>query len=246
MTAYPQVPDKTIVLVHAQWHGEWCWNKLLPLLDERNLQAVAFDLPGHGKDTTSVEDVTFEACVQKVVAVANDQAGQVILVGHSSSGVLVSQAAEILGKDKVASLVFLDGFIPNDGESVFNLAEKFAPVGTPLGQSLILSKNQKTVSLNPESAKELLYHDCSVSDQNFALSNLREGPLTMLATPAKLSDARYGAIPKFYILCTLAKDMDKAKLAHNVTCSKTYSLASSHSPFFSMPHQLAEILEDIH
>ena len=232
MTAYPQVPDKTIVLVHAQWHDEWCWNKLLPLLDEKNLKAVAFDLPGHGKDTVSVEDVTFEACVQKVVSVANDQAGQVIFVGHSSSGILISQAAEILGKDKVASLVFLDAFMPNDGESVFSLAEKFAPAGTPLGQSLILSKDQKTISLNLKSANELLYHDCPVSDQNFALSNLREGPFTVLATTARLTDSRYGAIPKFYILCTLAKDMDKTKLATNVPCRKIYSLTSSHSLFF--------------
>lgn len=235
----------TFVLVHAQWHGKWSWDKLAPLLTSKGYRVITFDMPGHGDDTAAAENITLEDCVQKVVSIVTGQQGPVILVAHSSGGVVMAQASEILGKDKVASLVFLDAFMPNNGESVFSLAEKFAPEGTPLGKTLILSQDHKTISLNFEKIGELLYHDCSPADLANTKTRLRPGPVAMLATPARLSQQNYGAIPKFYILCTEAKDMDKSTLSGNVPCEEVFKIASSHSPFFSMPGKLAEILTSI-
>lgn len=244
--SFSQQQSKTFVFVHPQWHGAWCWKKVVPLLEGKGYRTVTFDLPGHGADTASVENVTLEDCVHKVVSEANAQKGQVILVGHSSAGVIIAQAGEILGKKKVFSLVFLDAFLPKDGESVFSLAEKYASSGTPLGLSLIVSDDHKTVSLNMEKVEGLLYHDCSFADVGYAKTHLRNGPLAVLAAPVQLTKANYGNIPKFYILCTQAKDMEKTKLAENVASKKIYTLASSHSPFFSMPDKLVNILEDIY
>ena len=243
--AFPQGQRKTFVMVHAQWHGGWCWEKVVPLLQNKGHQAIAFDLPGHGSDTSRTETITLEDCVEKVVTTSMALPGQVILVGHSSSGIVIAQAAEILGKDKVMSLVFVDGFLPNDGESVFSLAEKYASSGTPLAKSFILSNDQQTISLNLDDVQNLLYHDCSAADVNLTKSKLRPGPQAVLATAAKLSEKNYGAIPKYYILCTKARDMEKTRLAKNVSCKKVYTLASSHSPFFSMPEELVKILEKI-
>ncbi|GAB3227979.1 hypothetical protein GCM10027423_64650 [Spirosoma arcticum] len=66
-----------------------------------------------------------------------------------------------------------------------------------------------------------------------------------LDTPVTVTDAHYGVIPKVYILCTQAKDSDKSSLVQNVPCQKVYELASSHSPFFSMPERLAAILHEL-
>jgi alpha-beta hydrolase superfamily lysophospholipase len=238
-------PDKTIILVHAQWHGAWCWNKIVPLLEARGIKTIAFDLPGHGQDSTPVEKVLLKTCVEKVVAEANRQPGQVLLLGHSSGGIIISQAAEFLGPAKVSALVFLDAFLPGNGESVFSLADKYATAGTPLGKSLIVSKDHITVSLNPDFVGDLLYHDCAQSDIDFAKKNLRPGPLAILATPVTVSAESYGRIRKFYILCTKARDMEKSGLSGNVPCEKIYPLPSSHSPFFSEPDKLAEILAEI-
>ena len=243
-STFSQSAEKTYILVHPQWHGAWCWNKLVPLLEEKGHKAITFDLPGHGADTTLTERVTLEDCVQKVIAEAKAQPGPVILVGHSSGGILIAQAGEILGKNKVSSLVFLDAFLPNDGESVFSLAEKYASSGTPLAQSFIVSEDHKTVSLDQEKVEEFLYHDCSPADLAYAKSHLRPGPLAVLATPVSLTTANYGSIPKFYILCTQAKDMEKTKLAENVHCEKVITLSSGHFPFFSVPEKLAAILEE--
>lgn len=242
---FSQHEKKTYILVHSQWQGSWIWSKVVPILEEKGYRAIAFDLPGHGADPAPVENVTLEDCVQKVVTVANAQPGQVILVGHSSAGVIIAQASEILGKNKVASLVFLDAFLPNDGESVFILAEKYASSGTPLSQIFHVSKDHKTVSLDLDGVKELLYHDCHQAVIDFAKANLRQGPIAVLATPVRLTNTNYGDIPKFYIRCTEARDMDKTELAKNVPCQKVYALPSSHSPFFSMPETLTGILQDL-
>jgi pimeloyl-ACP methyl ester carboxylesterase len=245
-TSFSQQQTKTFIFVHAQWHGAWCWNNVVPLLVNKGYQTRVFDLPGHGADTSTVENVTLQDCVKKVVSEANAQPGQVILVGHSSAGVVIAQASEMLGKEKVASLVFLDAFLPNNGESVFSLAGKYAQSGSPLGLSLIVSNDQKTVSLNMEKVEELLYDDCSPEDVSYAKKHLRRGPIAVLATPTNLSEENYGNIPKFYIRCIQAKDMEKSRLAENVPCKKIYTLDSSHSPFFSMPDKLVSVLEDIH
>jgi pimeloyl-ACP methyl ester carboxylesterase len=242
-SGFSQSAKRTFVLVHAQWHGAWCWNKVVPLLQGSGNTAISFDMPGFGEDPTPAEEVSFEECVEKVVREAWAQPGLVWLVGHSSSGLVIAQAAERLGKEKVEGLVFLDAFLPADGESVFSLSEKFAgSAGPPLQKALIVSTDQKTIALNPAMVRELLYADCTEEDFQYALERLRPGPLSVLATPVQLTQQNYGSIPKYYILCTKAKDMDKSTLATNVSCREIIELPASHSPFFSMPDKLVEIL----
>ena len=246
INSFSQTADKTYILISGQWHGAWCWNKVTPLLESKGFKVKALDLPGHGDDTTPVGNVTLEDCVRKVVAEANAQSGQVILVGHSSGGVIMAQAAETLGKDKVASMVFLDAFLPNDGESVFSLAQKFSPnAPTPLSKAFIISEDQKTVSLDFEKVIEFLYHDCSATDIAYAKSHVKPGPIAVLATPVRLTDSNYGSIKKYYIHCTQARDFEKIGMSKNVKCEKTFQLPSSHSAFLSMPDKLVDILVTI-
>jgi pimeloyl-ACP methyl ester carboxylesterase len=245
---------KTYILIHGGWHGAWCWNKVIPLLEAKGNRVVAIDLPSHGKDNTPAATVTLQDYVQKVVAVANSQTGPVILVGHSMAGVVIAQAAEELGKEKVAKLVFLDAFMPQNGESVLSMAEKAAKQTTPadasqagpsLGESMVFSADQKACTLKPENVTSLFYHDCPKQDITFAQNHLGWQAMAPLATPVAVTDARYGAIPKVYILCTAAKDLNKSSLAQNVPVKKVYTLPSGHSPFFSMPEKLVAILHEI-
>jgi pimeloyl-ACP methyl ester carboxylesterase len=245
MNVQAQNKPKTILLVHAQWHGAWCWEKLKPILQSKGFDVITFDLPGHGNDTASVGAVTLQACVDKVVTQAQAQSGSVILLGHSSGGIVISQAAEALGREKVASLIYLDAFLPNHGESVFSLAEKYGGKGTPLGKSLGVSGEGKIVSLDMARIQELLYDDCTQEDLDLATRKIKPGPIAVLATPTRLTSRQYGAIPKYYILCTEAKDMVKSELALNVSCKQVFKLESGHSPFFSMPGKLAELIRII-
>jgi pimeloyl-ACP methyl ester carboxylesterase len=247
------VEAKTYLLVHGAWHGAWCWQKVVPLLEAPGVQVLTIELPSHGPDTLRLANVTLQDDVQAVVETASRQSGPVILVGHSMAGVVIAQAAEILGKQKVTKLVFLDAFMPKDGESVFSLVGKATaankaagkPVGAPtLSESLLFTQSQKAVRVGYDQVAHFFYHDCLPQDVAFAQAHLSWQATSALATPVRVTQAGYGAIPKVYILCSQAKDLDKSSLAENVACQKVYTLASGHSPFFSMPDKLAAILKE--
>ncbi|MBK8952230.1 MAG: alpha/beta fold hydrolase [Chitinophagaceae bacterium] len=246
-----QQKQTTYILVHGAWHGAWCWNKVVPLMEAKGDKVLAIDLPGHGKDTTNPDNITFNDYVHKVVSVVNSNDGEVILVGHSMAGTVISQAAELLGTKKVSKLVYLDAFLPKNGESVRSLAgmiDASLPKDSTrisIGKGLIISSNKKTSIFKPEIADILFYHDCSAEDRAFAHKNLSPQNFEPNGTPVSVSDNVYGAIPKYYILCTESKDLDKSVLPSRVKCKKIIKIKSSHSPFFSMPEKLARILHKI-
>jgi pimeloyl-ACP methyl ester carboxylesterase len=251
---FSQTVDKTYILVHGAGHGAWCWKKVIPLLETYGYRVAALDLPSCGNDKRVLERITLGDDVQKVTDAASAQSGKVILVGHSSGGVVISQAAEILGSEKVDKLVYLDAFLPQHGESVFSLAGKIkannataSSLETEISAApLLFSVGEKIASWNPEIVEQYFYHDCAPEDIAYAKTHLRSHAVAALSTPVNVTDPRYGRIPKYYILCTAAKDLDKSSIVQNMPCQKVYELPSSHSPFFSMPEKLVIILDEIY
>ncbi len=251
MATSGQNKNMTYILVHGAWHGAWSWYKVVPDMEARGCKVIAIDLPGHGADTTDPESVTFKMYVDKLKQVAQSVNGPVILVGHSMAGTVISQAAEELGADKVAKLVYLDAFLPKNGESVSALA---ALIGATLpkddkritiNDGLIVNEKGNVGAFKPEIADILFYHDCSREDKVLAHKNLCPQSLAVLGTPVHVTDEVYGKIPKYYILCTESKDLDKSILPTRVKCEKVIKIKSSHSPFFSHPEELSKILAEI-
>ncbi|MCF2502102.1 alpha/beta fold hydrolase [Dyadobacter sp. CY107] len=242
----PQASTKTYLLVHGASHGAWAWKKVVPLLQAQGHRVVAIDLPGHGDDKTPAERVTLDDYVNKVVNVANAQAGPVILVGHSAGGVSIAQAAERLETGKVEKLIFLDAFLPKSGESVFSLAAKFLPPSTTgepnFSDNFLFDPTGATFTLDTARVANFLYHDCSAADVLFAKANLGRQPVAPFATPVQLTDTKYGTIPKYFIICSQAKNGDMTAMAKNVVMNKVVTLSTSHSPFFSQPKALTELI----
>ncbi|MGE5354775.1 MAG: alpha/beta fold hydrolase [Deltaproteobacteria bacterium] len=247
--AFSQNKDKTYILVHGAWHGAWCWYKVVPEMTKKGFKAIAIDLPGHGKDTIKAETVTFKMYVEKLKQVANSINGQVILVGHSMAGTIISQAAEELGKNKVFKLIYLDAFLPKNGESVSKLAGMIfqtLPQETDTSKvtfrkGIVNAPNGKTRTFKPEIADIVFYHDCNTKDKELAHKNLCTQATEPLGATVSVTDNIYGQIPKYYILCTEGKDLDKSLLPTRVKCEKVIKIPTSHSPFFSRPKELAKI-----
>ena len=248
--AIGQNRDKTYILVHGAWHGAWCWYKVVPLMEKKGVKVNAIDLPSHGSDTTNPEIVTFRMYVDKVKQVANNTEGQVVLVGHSMAGTIISQAAEELGEEKVYKLIYLDAFLPKNGESVRSLAGLIAeslPKETDttkvtMRKGVVMNENKKTYTFKPEIADKIFYHDCTQDDKDFAHKHLSRQATAPIGTPVSVSDSVYGQIPKYYILCTESKDLDKSLLPTRVKCEKVIKMNTSHSPFFSEPKKLSKLL----
>ena len=109
--------QSTVILVHGAWGGSWCWERVVPLLEERGVRAIAVDLPSMGADPADPPDLSADAAA--VAGVLDETGGTFVLCGHSYGGMVVTVAAA--GRSDVGQLVYLCAFMPDVGESLFAL-----------------------------------------------------------------------------------------------------------------------------
>ncbi len=95
----------TYVLIHGAWHGGWCWNKVVPLLQQEGHRVLTPDLPGHGQDTTPLSAITLQLILQRLTDLLDSEVEPVILVGHSAGGLHITTLAH-LRPQKVKTLVY--------------------------------------------------------------------------------------------------------------------------------------------
>lgn len=231
----------TYVLVHGAFHGAWMWDKVVPLLQAKGHRVVTLDLPGHGEDRTLPAAVTLQAYVERVCEAIDKESDQVILVGHSMGGMVISQVAENR-PEKVKSLVYLAAMLPHNGESLFQLnqGDKYA---LPLPVSI--SEDQTYLLLDVSRIKDNFYGECSDEDVAFAQAKLCRQPLAPFITPVQLSEERYGSIPRKYISTSKDRALSiefQRELQERTHCQEVVTIDSDHSPFFSHPDELVAAL----
>ena len=111
----------TFVLVHGAWQSKGTWDLLSQLLEKQGHRVVVPVLSGLGTDQGRLSpEITLRQHVEDVSLELSRVSEQVVLVGHSYAGMIISGAAEAK-PDRVARLVFLDAFVPEDGQSVLDL-----------------------------------------------------------------------------------------------------------------------------
>ena len=98
----------TVVLVHGAWADGSCWETVIPHLHRAGLHVVAVQNPLSSLD----------ADVANVTRVIDDIQGDILLVGHSYGGVVISQAGN---HPRVAGLVYVTAFAPAPGQSINSL-----------------------------------------------------------------------------------------------------------------------------
>src|SRR5450755_2672898 len=111
----------TFVLVHGAWQSAGTWDLLVPLLEKRGHRVITPVLTGLGTDQGRLApDVTLQQHIEDVLLELARFQDRVILVGHSYAGMIISGVVET-NPTQVGRLVFLDAFIPEDGQSALDL-----------------------------------------------------------------------------------------------------------------------------
>jgi pimeloyl-ACP methyl ester carboxylesterase len=112
----------TFVLVQGGWVGAWYWDRVAKALRARQHEVVAPTLTGLGERSHLLDpEIDLETHILDVVNLMKwQELHDVVLVGHSYGGMVVSGVAERMEKS-IASIVMLDAFFPADGQSLVDL-----------------------------------------------------------------------------------------------------------------------------
>ncbi|HEX8968077.1 MAG TPA: alpha/beta fold hydrolase [Chloroflexota bacterium] len=233
------------ILVHGAWHGAWCWDRVVPLLEARGHLVDAIDLPGHGRDRTPTAEVTLDRYAERVCRALEAQPEPAVLVGHSMAGVVITEAAERC-PERIQTLVYLAAYLPSDGETLLHLADRPEGATTYTRPNLVFSDDHRSVTLRPESLREALYADCQAADIERASRLLVPQAAAPFATPVHTTEERFGRVPRAYVVCSRDRAIPTAlqwRMLCARPCQQVTTLQSSHSPFLSAPDTLAAQLD---
>lgn len=222
--------SKTVVLVHGAWHGGWCWDKVVRLLDDRGVAAATVDLP-----FTSYDDD-----VKATTEVLNGVDGPVVLCGHSYGGAVITGAGH---HPSVTHLVYLTAFANDEGESLIATATDEALPSTDLGSALVIDDDQM-VTVADDKKVEAFYHDCAAGDAVEAIARLR--PTSMSCFTTAIGPPAWRDKPSTYVVCTEDRAIHPALQGHMAArCTNTVEWPTAHSPFLNRPDLVAELLTSL-
>jgi pimeloyl-ACP methyl ester carboxylesterase len=114
-------PKPTIVIVHGAWGGSWAFRKVEALLREKGFNVYRPQLTGLGERVHLARpDIGLSTHIDDVVnTILFEDLHDVILMGHSYGGMVITGVADRV-PDRIRRLVYVDAFVPNDGESVMS------------------------------------------------------------------------------------------------------------------------------
>jgi pimeloyl-ACP methyl ester carboxylesterase len=236
------------ILVHGAFHGAWCWTRLAPVLAGRGHRVIAPDLPGLGEDAMPPESATMQAGVDRLAGLIEGAGEPVVLVGHSLAGMVISQVAEALPRG-VRRLVYLAALVPGDGQSLDTLMAAMTDPEQPAAPAAGHDGWEGAAQAVPWSEVDTrFYNDCSPADIAFARAHLRPQPNAPRLAAVHLTPARFGRVPRSFIVCAQDNAMPAFRRRINIASGgfeHVVSLPTGHSPFFSAPDQLAQALDGL-
>ncbi len=232
---------ETFILVHSAWLGAWQWESVKTILESNGHTVIAPDLPGHGQDNTPSTEIAMHDYVLTITQILDTIDEPAILVGHSFNGITVSRAAEVRPK-KVKSIVYLTAFLLPNGGSFFNAVQGVK--GSMAVDNFYLSEDHAYALVKEEAMHEAFAHDIPKEAFEAAKPNIVKEPVAPLTYELQVTEGSWGKIPKYYIECLQdnAIPIEVQRAMYDGKVEEVFSLNTSHTPNFSQPKALANIL----
>jgi pimeloyl-ACP methyl ester carboxylesterase len=184
------------VIAHGAWSGGWAWRRLRSMLRERGHECLTPTYTGLGERAhLAAPTVGLDTHVQDVVGVLEfEDLRDVVLVGHSYGGMVITGVAD-RAPERLARLIYLDAFVPRDGESLFSLQPA---EGRAIMQARVTSEGDGwLITPNPLPA------DTSAEDRAWLTPRRRPQPVQTFDQPLRLQQGET-LLPRAYIYCKQA------------------------------------------
>jgi pimeloyl-ACP methyl ester carboxylesterase len=239
-SAQAQGNAKTFLLVHGAWHGGWCWRRVADLLEKKGHKVFTPTMTGLGERSHLLDPkVNLATHITDIVNVIKwENLTDIVLVGHSYGGMIISGVAE-QARDAIGSIVFLDAFVPENGDSLAAKASK--PVRDAIGP--LVEKGE--IAMKPVPAAVFRVNE---KDRAWVDGKCTPHPLATLTDKITLTGARDQVAKKAYIRAkgypSEPFDGYHDRLKANVAW-RVYELPSGHDVMVDMPDQLSGILVQV-
>jgi pimeloyl-ACP methyl ester carboxylesterase len=115
---------KTFLVCHGAWSAGWAWKKMHPLMQAARHRLFAPSYTGLGERVHLANlSIDLETHIQDILnAIKYEDLRDIVLIGHSYGGMVATGVAD-RARDRIAQLIYLDAFVPEDGQSLFDLSE---------------------------------------------------------------------------------------------------------------------------
>ncbi len=236
MATQPDDAKPTIVLVHGAWADATGFDRQIRALRDRGFRAIGFANPLRGLPGDAVYLASF----------LRSLSGPIVLVGHSYGGAVISSAAT--GNEQVKALVYFNGWMPDDGESIEELFGRFEC-------SLVGPALRPTPFTNSDGSEGAdLYLEQDAFHDAFAADVDRDTSAVMATAQRPWNGAAFGApsgppawrsgVPCWYLLGTEDKAIPAAlqRFMAERANATIVELAASHASMVSQPEAATQII----
>jgi pimeloyl-ACP methyl ester carboxylesterase len=234
----------TFVLVHGGGHGGWCYAKVKRLLEANGHEVFAPSLTGLAERAGSLSPaIDLDFHIDDVVQLLRYwDLHDVILVGHSYGGMVITGAAD-RAAERIGKLVYLDAANPTNGQSLVDVAGPVINVTRPMGAVV----DGVELVLLPAPGAAAFYGIDDPDDQAWADARLTGHPWKCFEQPLVLTneDALW-AIPQFHIICTSTlatrdpKPVDRARAE-----GRLWTIDTGHDLMITEPQLVTDALVEI-
>lgn len=224
----------TFVLVHGAWCDGSVWREVTPLLSAPGRRVAAIDgLPSGGAERG---DLAADAAHLRAVVDGLPESEEVILVGHSYGGMVISELAD---HPRVRHSAYLAAFLPEAGESIMDLRSEHAVewvFPTVDGAAL-------RVTGDPEVARQVMAADLPADRFAEFFAGLGQQSIASFTSPSRAPARTH---PVTYLLCERDRSIlpaDQERMA--AAADRVHRLDAGHMMMLSRPREVAELLLDV-
>jgi pimeloyl-ACP methyl ester carboxylesterase len=228
------------VLIHGGGHGGWCYRDVANRLRVKGHDVYAPTLTGVGDRHHAIHaGVDLETHIADVANLLSfEDLRQVILVGHSYAGMVITGAAD-RELERVSHLVYLDAAIPLNGEALIDTSPGLAALAT---DNRIV--NGVELGLYPNAKAIAIYGLADSPLAEWAIQRLTPHPWKAFTQPLRLTrEAQVMAIPRTLINCTSTlKLRDPANIHRWLNGERVWEIDTGHDLMLLEPQAVTDML----